>query len=53
MYVNVDVFEDGEDEYIEVIVPHKGLVYDITLRVQMQTNIDFEVGYYLEYQALL
>ena len=50
IHLNIDVIEDGEDEYIEVIVPQDGVVYDIMLRVQMQTNIDFEDGYYLEDQ---
>ena len=31
VYVNVDVIGDGEDEYIEVIVPQDGVVYDIML----------------------
>ena len=50
MYVNADVVEDGEDEYIKIIVPQDGVVYDIMLQVQTQTNIDFEDGYYLEDQ---
>ena len=50
MYVNVDVIEDGEDEYIKIMVPHDGVVYDIMLQVQTQTHIDVEDGYYLEDQ---
>ena len=50
MYVNVDVLEDGEDENIEGIVPQDGVVYDIMIHAQTQTNIDFEDGYYLEGQ---
>ena len=50
IYVNIDVIEDGEDESIAVIVPQNGAVYDIMFWVQMQTNIDFDDGYYLEDQ---
>ena len=49
IYVDIGVVvEDDEDCYIEVEVPRKGLVYDIMLQLQGQSNIDFEDGYYLE-----
>ena len=31
-------------------MPRNGVVYDVMLRVQTQTKIDFEDGLYLEYQ---
>ena len=48
IYVDIGDIEDDEDCYIEVEVPRKGLVYDIMLQLQGQSNIDFEDGYYLE-----
>ena len=48
IYVNIGAIEDGEDWYIEVTVPRKGVVHDSMLQVQEQANIDFEDDYYLE-----
>ena len=48
IYVDIGDTEDDDDCYIEVEVSRKGLVYDIMLQLQGQSNIDFEDGYYLE-----